>query len=70
MLCFRDKTFCPYWESCINGKTCDRAITPEVIADGVKWWKSDDFPMAMYSEKPSCFEFAANPAAESAGGKP
>jgi hypothetical protein len=70
MICFRDKRFCPYWQACTNSETCDRAITPEVIADAVKWWGAEDFPIAMFSEKPRCFEFAAVFAAASAGGKP
>jgi hypothetical protein len=62
MICFRDKTFCPYWEGCTKGNNCDRAIKPEVIADGVKWWGRDDFPMETYSEKPKCFTEMSNDA--------
>jgi len=56
MIYFRDKTFCPYWQACTKGATCDRAITPEVIVDGTEWWGSEDFPIAMYTEKKSCFD--------------
>lgn len=56
MICFRDKTFCSYWQACTKGETCERALKPEVIVDGTKWWGSEDFPIAMYTAKPSCFD--------------
>ena len=59
MLCYKDRTFCPYWEECKDGKTCPRALTSEVYADAKKWWgffkSEDEVPICTWAEKPDCF---------------
>ena len=31
MICYRDMTFCPYWEQCESGPSCERRLTGEVV---------------------------------------
>lgn len=32
MMCYKDKWWCSFYKDCYNAKTCDRALTEEVIA--------------------------------------
>jgi len=54
MMCFADKTFCPFLE-CKN-TACNRRLTAEVKAAAKRWFGSDDAPISYYAEKPDCFE--------------
>jgi hypothetical protein len=54
MLHYRDKTFCPFYETCSKQSDCSRPLTPQVKADAVKWWGGDNAPIAMFGEKPEC----------------
>jgi hypothetical protein len=56
MICYRDRTFCQYYETCKNGKECDRSLTTKVIDDAEQWWGSKDAPICVFGEKPDCFE--------------
>ena len=58
MICYRDMTFCPFWEQCANGVGCHSALTPKVKEGARKWWEavSDSPPIAQYTDKPNCFE--------------
>ena len=53
MMCFADKTFCPFL-GCEN-TACDRRLTDKVKAAAVKWFGSDDPPISLYLDKPECF---------------
>lgn len=56
MICFRDRTFCRFYEDCevaVQGM-CDRPLTTEVELDAIEWWGGDDAPIAEFSEKPQC----------------
>ena len=53
MLCYKDMTFCPYWEECNLGYQCDRALTQLIKDNAEKWMKNA--PISQFSEKPSCF---------------
>lgn len=55
MICYRDKTFCPFSE-CANFETCDRAYTQEVQGDAVKWWGSEGAPVALWASEPGCYQ--------------
>jgi len=33
MICYQDRSFCPFYKTCLYGRDCDRALTPKVIAD-------------------------------------
>jgi len=55
-------TFCPFWEGCTKGLTCDRALTSSVKADAKTWWAQWDneepasVPICKFTEKPTCFK--------------
>lgn len=64
MICYRDMTFCSYYTLCKKWKTCDRALTPEVLKEANEWWKSFKFsegispgvPIARFGNIPNCME--------------
>ncbi len=59
MICYKDKTFCKFYEQCRHGTTCPDALTDKVKEDAVKWWGDKDTapPIAMYMEPPGrCYE--------------
>jgi hypothetical protein len=55
MICYRDKVWCPYWQSCANGDACPRAWTKAVQADAVAWWGKPNPPVDYFQDKPECF---------------
>lgn len=52
MICYRDKTFCDYWRSCVDGEICDRAMTDEVYKSACEV----KLPIARFAERPDCWE--------------
>lgn len=56
MLCYQDRTFCPYYSDCKHGYKCQSALTPEVRKAAIEWWGSDDAPIAEWTERPRCHE--------------
>jgi hypothetical protein len=54
MICYKDKTFCPFWEGCKIGSTCHRALTDKVKRDAEAWM--EHAPISQYMNKPPCFE--------------
>lgn len=54
MICYKDKTFCPFYETCDKRNDCSRPLTPQVKAAAANWWGSDDAPIAVFVEKPQC----------------
>jgi len=56
MICYKDMTFCPFWDDCKQGEKCDRALTDEVCADAMAWWQGQDPPICQYTDKPECWE--------------
>ena len=56
MICYRDTTFCTYYQTCANQEDCNRKLTPEVKEAAIKWWGSDQAPVAMFADYPYCFE--------------
>jgi len=50
MLCYRDRTFCDYYD-CKISDSCDIKITDEIIE------KSQNFglPLCIFAERPECF---------------
>lgn len=54
-MCFEDRTFCPYFRKCTNGKTCQKALTTDVWQRAKDWWGEDNPPVAVFAEKPKCF---------------
>ncbi len=55
MICYRDMTFCNFYQICKNGYNCERALTGKIQDDAKKWWGKDGAPIAVYSEYPDCF---------------
>ncbi len=53
MLCFKDRTFCPFFAECWHGDTCSAALTDEVKREAERWMK--DALVCVFSEKPECF---------------
>ena len=53
MIRFRDRTYCPFWETCADGDECDRALTPQVVAAAQEWMENP--PICQYLSKPECF---------------
>ena len=56
MICYRDRTFCPFWKDCRLGSECSRALTQEVKDAAAKWWGDENPPIAFYVDEPDCFE--------------
>lgn len=52
MLCYKDKTFCPYFKSCKHGSNCDRALTDEVL-DKIE---ESGLYYAQFGSEPECYE--------------
>ena len=55
MICYKDRTYCPYYLLCKNGHICDRAFTQEVEDAANKWWGGKHAPICLYSSFPDCF---------------
>jgi len=55
MICYRDKTFCKY-RDCGKFGSCDRALTEFVKDSAEKWWGNKDAPIAVFIDKPECYE--------------
>ena len=57
MICYRDKTFCGFYDKCKHGKFCRDALTEEIKEEAVKWWGGQNAPISFYAEPPSkCYE--------------
>jgi len=52
VLCFLDRTFCPFWGECAKGDTCDRALTPLIEKAAEK----ADLLICMFAEYPEWFD--------------
>lgn len=49
---YKDMTFCPFYNQCISGKECPRALTPEV-KDGAE---NGDMVICSFLTVPHCME--------------
>jgi len=52
MLCYKDMTFCPFWEDCIKQIDCPRCLNDNVLANAERV----GLPICRFVEKPDCFE--------------
>lgn len=52
MLCYKDMTFCSFYDRCKEGKNCFRALTPKVISKS----KEIHLPISQFVCAPKCFE--------------
>jgi len=55
MMCYWDKTFCPFKE-CEKFDKCSIALTKEIIKQAGKWWGEGEAPISKYADKPECFK--------------
>lgn len=53
MIRFRDGIYCPFWETCRDGGSCNRALTPLVVGQAQEWM--DNPPISQYVEEPDCY---------------
>jgi len=51
MICYRDKTFCPFWKDCESGEKCKIKFTEQIEKDAEEF----GLPVMVYTEKPECF---------------
>jgi hypothetical protein len=49
--------WCKLYVSCLYGRGCARALTPEVIKEAEKWWGKEGAPICQYMGKPDCYKF-------------
>lgn len=56
MLCYKDKTFCPFYKECAKGEGCSRALTQEVIDAACDF----NLLISRFLDRPGCFEEIAN----------
>jgi hypothetical protein len=56
MICYRDMTFCKFYEDCKNGKECNRALTPDILDGAEKWFGKKNAPICQFVNKPNCFK--------------
>jgi len=54
MMCYRDQTFCSFYVNCEHGKTCGRALTPEVEKAAEIWWGGEGAPICEFVDRPDC----------------
>jgi hypothetical protein len=52
MLCYKDTTFCGYWQDCRNSDICHRPLTKKIKENSIEF----GLPICQYSEKPDCWE--------------
>ena len=52
MICYKDKTFCPF-NDCTQFYKCPDALTKKVKEDAERWMKNA--PIAHYTNKPDCY---------------
>lgn len=60
MMCYRDISFCSDADVCQNKNQCDRWFSPAEEAKAVRWWGSDNVPVARMSFKQTCKLFKAD----------
>jgi hypothetical protein len=52
-MCYKDKTFCDFWRTCLTGNQCDRAFTPQVMKRVEEWMPNP--PISRYTDYPQCY---------------
>ena len=53
MMCYRDRTFCPFSNTCSDSKKgCYRALTKE----DEKSAERQGLPISLFTEKPTCYK--------------
>lgn len=57
MMCYLDMTFCTLYKQCKKGKDCGRALTREVEQAAERWWRGPNAPIAVFANRPGCYEW-------------
>jgi len=52
MICYKDITFCPYWEDCEKQIDCPRCLTKNIKSEA----KRLRLNICQFTEKPECFK--------------
>ncbi|MDB4302042.1 hypothetical protein N9924_00595 [bacterium] len=52
MMCYKDRTFCPFYDKCATGMSCERAMTPRVMEAAERI----NLPISRYMDRPRCYE--------------
>lgn len=60
MLCYKDRTWCVWYEQCVSGKRCDAALTPKVREQAEEWWVASggepgEAPLSLTEGVAMCF---------------
>ena len=55
MICYKDMTFCTFYEDCKHKENCRRPLT-DAVREGAKKWMGENAPICQFSEKPNCWE--------------
>jgi hypothetical protein len=56
MICYLDRTFCPFHEGCKDGGKCPKALTDDIKEGAARWWGSKSAPVAVFMNPPGCFK--------------
>ena len=51
MMCYKDMTFCGFYEDCKDGETCCRALTQAIIY-AATWQETY---ISQFADRPECF---------------
>ena len=52
MMCYRDRCWCSFYETCKDGAECDRALTPEIQVKAC----ASHLLISQFAEKPECWK--------------
>lgn len=52
---YRDKTWCKE-DTCKYKDQCPRFFTDKDREEAIKWWGDSNFPIAMFTNTPACYE--------------
>ena len=57
MICYRDMTFCPFYEDCADREDCHRPLTPGVRKLAAVWWgdHKGGAPICQFTCQPDCW---------------
>jgi len=50
-ICYRDTTYCPYFDTCVDGGDCTRALT-EAVEEAAEEF---GLPICQWVEEPDCY---------------
>jgi len=51
MMCFRDRTFCPFYTTCTQGDSCHHALTGEIERQA----NAEGILISRFVEEPGCY---------------